>query len=630
MTWDLLPGIGEGDGGFGGDFTVDRINIATTPAAPELLYAYFIGRKGQTPAYVVGIWDGRRWQVVDKRVTASAFEGIAVTRAAIAVSPTSADTLFWGTAIVRGGSTSKPQRHSPYSGDAYHADVHALAFSPDGRHLFAGTDGGVHVLDLRRAKAQWIDISDGLAIKMGYRFGQSERRRDGIIVGWQDTGTDVYVDGQWRNIVGGDGFLGGVERASGLAFGGSNASSYRLFSYDFDRHQIRAEGSARWLPTDPVELQPTLIKSTRMRSHPRTGRLWMGMTELYERKKRGPAATGDRANELWIRRSDVGRYIPESWKRQITEFDICPSHPSYIYLIINGYQNDAVDGFALQPELFLSTTGGCAREGSSYVDTCFQRITSRLYQSGIRLRHYTPLYLRDTIGMPPIAAVCFAPDDPRKAWIAFTGREPGVRIWKTDDGGHTWHNADPEGSLFDIPVHAIEYIPGTEDGLYLGTDMGIFVKDRRMRRWKRLCGFPNVRVSEIQYHACSGTVRALTFGRGLWEGVPVWPVKDLNQGKYVVDTIELWEEDKVLVRDLYIPSGHTLLIRGKSDRPVHIYMPSNGRIVLEDAARLIASHVVWTNGCAASWKGIEWRKTPGMIPPTISLYRNTFELVTAP
>ena len=623
--WDILPDIGERDGGFGGDFAVERINVATTPAAPEHLYAYFIGRKGKTPAYVVGIWDGRRWIVIDKRVTASPFEGITVTRAAIAVSPTSADTLFWGTALVRGGSAFKPRRHSPYSGAAYHADVHALAFTPEGRYLLAGTDGGVHLLDLRSPNAQWRDISEGLAIKMGYRFGQSERRRDGIIVGWQDTGTDVYVDGQWTNIVGGDGFLGGVDLASGLAFGGSNASNYRLFSYDFNRKKIRAEGSARWLPVDPVDHQPTLIKSTRMRSHPRTAHLWMGMTELYERIKRGPAATGDRATELWVRRSDIGRHIPQSWKRQITEFDICPSDPQYIYLIINGYQNDAADGFAIQPELFLTTRGGCDGRSSSYGDTCFTRITPRLYDSGIGLRHYTPLYLRDTIHMPPISAVCFAPDDPHTAWIAFTGREPGVRIWMTNDGGQTWYNADPEGSLFDIPVNTILYIPGTDDGIYLGTDMGIFVKDRRMRRWKRLCGFPNVRVSELQYHACSGTVRALTFGRGLWEGVPVWTATDLSQGQYVVDTLELWEEDKVFVRDLYIPSGHTLLIRGNIDKPVTIYMPHNGRVVLEDGARLIASHVVWTNGCAASWRGIEWRKTPGVIPPTISLYRNRFE-----
>ncbi len=624
-TWDILPDIGESDGGFGNDFTIERINLATTPAAPDKLYAYCIGMRGQAPAYVVGIWDGRRWKVVDKRATVSPFEGIAVTRAAIAVSPTSADTLFWGTAIVRGGNVSRPRRYSPYSGAGYHADVHALAFTPDGRYLLAGTDGGVHILDLHTPGARWKDISDGLALKMGYRFGQSERRRDGIIVGWQDTGTDVYVDGQWTNIVGGDGFLGGVDLASGLAFGGSNASNYRLFSYDFSRKKVRVEGSARCLPVDPVEHQPTLIKSTRMRSHPRTGHLWMGMTELYERKKRGPATTKDRAKALWIRRSDIGRYIPQSWKRQLTEFDICPAAPQYIYLVINGYQNDADDGFAIQPELFLSTHGGCDGRSSTYRDTCFLRITPRLYDSGIRLRHYTPLYLKDTIRMPPISAVCFAPDDPRKAWIAFTGREPGVRIWMTDDGGHTWRNADPEGSLFDIPINAILYIPGSDDGIYLGTDMGVFAKDRHMRRWKRLCGFPNVRVSELQYHACSGRVRALTFGRGLWEGIPVWTATDLSQGQYVVDTIELWEEDKVLVRDLYIPSGHTLLIRGNTDKPVTIYMPHDGRVVLEDGARLIASNVVWTNGCSSYWKGIHWRKTPGTIPPTISLYNNKFE-----
>jgi len=62
------------------------------------------------------------------------------------------------------------------------------------------------------------------------------------------------------------------------------------------------------------------------------------------------------------------------------------------------------------------------------------------------------------------------------------------------------------------------YENNSDDGLYIGTDIGVFYRDSTMTDWiPFMTGLPNVPVQELEIHYGTGKIRAATFGRGLWE-----------------------------------------------------------------------------------------------------------------
>ncbi len=609
LDWDSLPG----------NFEVERINIAVSKAAPDRLYAYVVGKEGTIPAFYIYLLDGMKWSKLKYGTTRSPFELVTPTRTAIAVSPTHPDTLFYGTTKVYGGNIHYLRGYSPYSGSGYHADVHVLAFEPGGKRIFAGTDGGISVKKANRiGSSGWQFLSEGLQVKTVYRFGDRQDRPDILIAGNQDTGTDILIGEQWTTIEGGDGYNGKVDITNGLGYGSGSGSSNQLFSYDFITKRKTDEWHKRLWPIDPTQGSPARIKAFQLKNHPKTEQVWIAMTELYARKVHRPAKRDDTVDSLWELRSDIGKYIPEQWKRQLTEFDICASQPDYIYLIVNGYQNDEKNGFLIQPRLFLSTTGGCNGIVGFESDTCFYDVTPNLIKNGIVSKHYQPVKLKGKkLNLPVITSVVFAPNNPLKAWITFTGYEPGIKVWKTQDGGEHWTNADPEGSLHNLPVNDIVYQYGSPDMLYIGTDAGIFYKDSTMSKWTRMCHFPNVRVTELRINYCVNKLRAATFGRGIWEGELIVNTTNLAGAPRIIREEEHWTTSRGIDRDILIPSGHTLFIESPFTQPITLSLPAKGRIILEDGAHLHISNAHLTNGCGAHWGGIIWDKNDAMRPPTI-------------
>jgi photosystem II stability/assembly factor-like uncharacterized protein len=86
-----------------------------------------------------------------------------------------------------------------------HTDVHALEFLPgSGSILYAVSDGGIYkTLNLG---TNWTNLGNTLSIAEMYRLGVSPHDPGRIMSGWQDNGTNLYSNGTWKHIYGGDGF----------------------------------------------------------------------------------------------------------------------------------------------------------------------------------------------------------------------------------------------------------------------------------------------------------------------------------------------------------------------------------------------------------------------------------------
>jgi subtilisin-like proprotein convertase family protein/photosystem II stability/assembly factor-like uncharacterized protein len=106
--------------------------------------------------------------------------------------------------------------------------------------------------------------------------------------------------------------------------------------------------------------------------------------------------------------------------------------------------------------------------------------------------------------------------DPEKIWVTFSGFFDGIKVYTSDDAGDSWTNIS--GTLPNIPVNCITHKSNSNNGLYIGTDSGIFYKNDNLSDWQLFNnGLPNVIVRELEIHESSGTIKAGTYGRGLWE-----------------------------------------------------------------------------------------------------------------
>jgi hypothetical protein len=105
------------------------------------------------------------------------------------------------------------------------------------------------------------------------------------------------------------------------------------------------------------------------------------------------------------------------------------------------------------------------------------------------------------------------PEDEDRLWVTILQYQAGKKVYYSGDGGGNWTNIS--GTLPNLPVNCIAYHAGSNDGLYIGTDIGVFYKNADMPEWVYFSnGMPTVPVLDIKI--TSGHVYVGTFGRGMW------------------------------------------------------------------------------------------------------------------
>jgi len=115
-----------------------------------------------------------------------------------------------------------------------------------------------------------------------------------------------------------------------------------------------------------------------------------------------------------------------------------------------------------------------------------------------------------------VTSIAVSPDDPEVLWASLSGYSAGEKVFTSRNGGTSWTNYS--GSLPNIPANTIVMESGTDEGLYLGTDLGVFYRDTTMSDWIAFnTNLPNVIIDELEIQYATGKLRAGTYGRGLWE-----------------------------------------------------------------------------------------------------------------
>jgi len=108
------------------------------------------------------------------------------------------------------------------------------------------------------------------------------------------------------------------------------------------------------------------------------------------------------------------------------------------------------------------------------------------------------------------------PNNPNTLWVTIGGYSFNKKVMKSINGGQSWINLTD--TLPNIPINCIVYEKNTANGIYIGTDMGVYYRDDNLNRWVPFMkNLPNVIVNELEIFYPGNKIRAATYGRALWE-----------------------------------------------------------------------------------------------------------------
>lgn len=119
-----------------------------------------------------------------------------------------------------------------------------------------------------------------------------------------------------------------------------------------------------------------------------------------------------------------------------------------------------------------------------------------------------------TTAFSSVSYIAVHPTNPQRLWLTHASFS-GNKVMASADGGVTWTSLN--GTLPNLPVNCIAYQAGSNDALYIGTDVGVYYRDNTLTDWVPFQnGLPNVIVNELEISYTENKIWAGTYGRGLW------------------------------------------------------------------------------------------------------------------
>lgn len=335
-----------------------------------------------------------------------------------------------------------------------HADKHFIAFHPLNNALVYECNDG-GIYVTSNGGTNWTNRSNGLGISQIYRIGVNQQLSNDVMCGLQDNGSKELYNGTWTEQTGGDGMECIIDYTNG---------NIMYATYVNGLIYKTTDGGTNWT----VIAQNNGAAGTANEAgdwvtpyimHPTVNTtLLVGKSQVYK-----TVNSGTSWSMLGFISGISGNIIAMAY---------APSNPNTIYV-------------ASASQVFKSVNGGA---NWNLIGTTTNRIT----------------YL------------AVSPTNPLYLYVTFSGYTSGSKVNMTPDGGTTWSNYS--GTLPNVPVNCIVYENGTNEGLYVGTDLGVYYTNATMSDWVSYnTGLPNVVVNELEISYNDKKLWAATFGRGLWK-----------------------------------------------------------------------------------------------------------------
>jgi hypothetical protein len=211
-----------------------------------------------------------------------------------------------------------------------------------------------------------------------------------------------------------------------------------------------------------------------------------------------------------------------------------------------------------------------------------------------------------------VTDIAVDPDDENNIWVSIGSFNQGGeyrKVMNSKDGGLNWESVSD--CLPNIPMTSICYQKGSNDGIYVGSDFGVFYKNADMDEWIHYGNEgPRTIVADMEIDNCAGELVVATQGAGLWR-VPLLPIESEKVLTSEEDII--WDYSRTIANNVRISTGTTLRVEGATIN----FAPNKG-IIVEKGAQLIINNSTLTNLCGGMWRGIkidgDWQESQNFCP----------------
>jgi len=318
--------------------------------------------------------------------------------------------------------------------------------------------------------------------------------------------------------------------------------------------------------------------------------------KVYMGRGQDDAAKGGILN-IWtdsdqgINSTPVKKYLPQELSQVGA---ICIRNNNAIYIDDTIYISDFVERNPGTANRFVRSIDG----GDNWEDFSGKDVTYN-NKSGISVTESLNL----AIGYKSITDIEINSDDLDEMWITISSLKRDnngngiLRVLHSTNAGESW--VDYSDGLTVFPCNTIEYVPGSDGLLFVGTDIGVFYRDNSMSQWECfLEGIPVCIVTELELQPRSNVLYASTFGRGVWKTyLPCETGSQTNQ----ISTTTTWNINQRIIDNITIETGATLTINNNAV----ISMGEDNIIIVEPGGKLIIEdNALITSGGGCSWKGI--------------------------
>jgi len=392
---------------------------------------------------------------------------------AIAVSSTNENHIYTGGINVwyngSGGASGSWSLGSYWADDGstlvdkMHADQHELLMFND--DLYVGNDGGIYYQDRQATDPNWDPLYSGMNITQFFSIELDPTNPNGhTLLGAQDNGEMLYDgDDNFQTLWGGDGGEGCVDPTDNNRY------------YFYINYNLMKDGcDLCWPgPLNPPGGCNCIDDSTQFTT-------W-GIRALEI----------DPTNNLVL-------YAGYTCLHKTTNGGSSWSKVSGIPCL-NAFGGTIIDlDFDATNRLWVLKSGGVYRQ-NSYGSANFTNVTSNL-----------------PVSLVSMTGLACSNTNSNIAFVTFSGYQASEKVYYTYDGGITWTNIS--GLLPNIPVNCVVYQPNSNDGVYIGTDIGVFYSDNDLILWTPFRnGMPSVAVTDMEISTVDNMLYASTFGRGLWK-----------------------------------------------------------------------------------------------------------------
>lgn len=508
---------------------------------------------------------GNNWTTISSTLNFPTFTNS--DRYVFCVSPTDPNTMYIGDYNVLKSTNGGLSFTSTSS---MHVDIRRLHFLSDNQYpdiFCVGNDGGI-IKTTDGGSSYVSKCGSGLSITQFHGMGISSV--EDIAGGTLDNDVLIRTNGNWGTVL-------PFADAADQMFDPTNPNifySQRLpawvggASYEFYKYTFSNGNWSYGSNLAPPDNFAQIVRPWDLVN----GQLYIGYHDVYK---------SPTPNISWTKISHFSTDFSQvSADKALTGLAVSHSNPNIIYATYSGW-------------LF----------GNSY-PTFFKTI-----DGGVTWSNLTN-YLPTSAAVLEISKIIVDPSNPLNVWITLggikkiygsSGNSNGEwRVIKSSDGGSTW--VDYSTNLPEFPVNSIIYQKGSDGGLYVGTDVGVYYTNNLIYNssgW--ICynkDLPVVMVTDLDIDYCTGKLYASTFGRGIWqcELLTIYPQSPPPQHIYSNTTISspILQETDIIVE----PSA-TLTINSQIN-----FEPFAG-IIVKPNATLILNGGTLTSACKGLWKGIE-------------------------